>query len=130
MLKIEDLADWLAARMTTSLGRPVEVRWNVMPDEDPAETVVVNEMSGLQSEIDDAFDNPVVKFRSRGADELSARDLAQAADRAVLDARTPFFLNGVPVIDRGRFGGPPWPTSVDRFERTQYECNYWMTVAR
>ena len=101
-----------------------------MPDEGPADTIVLGEMSGLQSEIEDAFDNPVVKVRSRAATTDAARDLAHQADRAILNARTPFSLNGVPVIDRGRFGGPPWPTNVDRHEWPQYECNYWLTVAR
>ncbi len=130
MLKIEDLADWLAQRLASSLGRPIEVRCHVMPDEGPAEMVVLNEMPGLQSEIEDAFDNPAVKARSRGGSGQGARDLAHAVDRAIVDARTPFFLASVPVIDRGRFGGSPWPVGVDRLERTHYECNYWATVAR
>lgn len=132
MLKIEDFADWLEARLTAPgpPGPAREVRWNIMPDEGPAEMVVVNVIPGLQSEIEDALDNPVVKVRSRGATSTAASDLAHTADRAVMDAPTPFFLNGVRVLARGRLGGPPWSIGVDRLERTHYECNYWFTVVR
>ena len=101
-----------------------------MPDEGPAAMVVINETPGLMSELQDALDNPVVKIRSRGATSLEARDLAHRVDRAIVDAPRPFSLNGLHVVTLGRFGGPPWPIGVDRNERTTYECNYWLSVAR
>lgn len=125
MLRIEELVDWLAARLVAT-----EVRYNVMPDENPARMVVLNEMPGLRSELQDALDNPVVKIRSRGATATDARDLAHRVDRALVDARRPFAFGGLYVVTLGRLGGPPWPTGVDRMERTHYECNYWFSVAR
>ena len=125
MLKIEDLADWLQSRGVTA-----RILCNIMPDEGPAETVVLNEMPGFQSEIEDAFDNAAVKARFRGATATAARNLAHQSDRAIMDAPTPFRLVGVPVIARARFGGPPWPIGVDRHEWSHYECNYVFTVAR
>lgn len=128
MLHIEELADWLAAQGVTA-----PIRCNVMPDEGPDEMVVLNEIAGLQTELQDALDTPVVKVRCRGATVTTARDLAHQVDRTLIDASTPFFLGnapGTPVLARGRFGGPPWPAGVDRMERTVYECNYWLSVLR
>ena len=125
MLRVEDLADWLTAR-----GIQARTLWNIMPDEGPPEAVVANVIPGLQSEIEDAFDNVAVKIRSRAATSTAAQDLAHGVDRAVMDAVTPFRIAGVPVVRRARFGGPPWPIGVDRHEWSLYECNYVFTVAR
>lgn len=103
-----------------------------MPDEGPDAMVVLNELSGLLSELEDAIDNPVVKIRSRGPREstTAARDLAHQVDRALMDASTPVSQGGLYVVSLGRLGGPPWPTGVDRLNRSHYECNYYLKVPR
>jgi hypothetical protein len=127
VLKIEELADWLE----TQLPAGTVIRCNVMPDEGPNSMVVLNEISGLQSQIEDALDTPVVKVRSRGSTAVAARDLSHRVDRALVDAKTPIsFGTTLYILALGRFGGPPWPSGVDREERTQYECNYFATVLR
>lgn len=124
MIALEDLKSWLQAR-----GITASISMGQQP-EDPTSNITLRETGGIGMTVQRAFDRPTFQVLARGATGRDARDLAEQVDTLIVDAPTPFDLNGSRVIDTGRVGGGPGYLGTDDRRGTEYSCNYWMETAR
>lgn len=129
MLIIEDLGDFISARLVT----PPPFAYNHTPDS-PDRVITLAEISGPKDlTLEGATDMAGVQVRCRSPvnEAKEARDLAHSVDRVIMDdSLYPLILAGTPVIDAERIGSAPVYFRTDHEDRQTYMCNYWFRVLR
>lgn len=123
-LNEKTLGDWLASLP----GVDAPVSQDELPDADPANVHAVSIYGGLGLTMEQGFDRPTFQVMTRGRTGAEASRLANALDRAIIGAETPFDLAGLHVVDRGRVGGPPSRVARDDKRRVVRAARYWLEV--
>lgn len=130
MFKAEDLAAWLEQN-----GAPEATYFSHHTPMSPDLAVTITPVTGpYSSQAEEAIEKASFQIRARsGRNEAGTdRDLLAEIDPILLDHTLYPYTNdsGKHVFSCRRLGGPPVFLRIDQQHRSEFVCNYYITVER
>jgi hypothetical protein len=127
--RVQVVIDWLTVagwNGTQELGYPLYAGPEILAEPDKAVFITLSGGAGYTTE-EGCTDAWSFQARVRGPsdDPLAADAAAQLLDAMILRGPTHILVDGVPVLNVQRSGGPPSPLPLDPSDRRfEYVCSY------